>query len=219
MDIFLKFGSERDMNDLLLNGTIYCKPISYFAQKDDSCRFDKNELVVRMHYHENSIIHLIPIDEPTKKITLNASNLRHRVSLANPVGNLYCLFLTTIDTSLPIIHSPFDARLKEFGTHCVGILNNTEFFRRIFDQLKKNKIEYGNDDITYKDLSKFTGKKDLFTKGIEYSWQKEYRIQLVTGINEPYVFSIGSIEDIAFIMDTADIENKVFVNASLIKET
>ncbi|MBB5440589.1 hypothetical protein HDC92_004292 [Pedobacter sp. AK017] len=205
------------MTDLVKNGTIYCKPISFFAQKDDSCRFDKNELVVEMQYHEDSLLHLIPLDEPNKIVTLNASQIRHRKIIANPTGNLYCMFLTTIDPSLPILHSPFDARLKEFGSHCVSIHDGDKFFNRIFDHLTKNRVEYSCDEVTYRDLSKFSGEKNMFTKDLAYGWQKEWRLILHTEINEPYIFQIGNLEDIAYIFDTKGIEDKVFVNAALIK--
>ncbi len=219
MDIFLKFGSEKDMNDLLLNGTIYCNPISYFAKFDDGCRFDKNELVVEMNYHENSLLHLIPVSDPNNKITLKTSTLHHKVSIADPTGNIYCLFLVSIDPSLPILNSPFDQRLKEFGTHCVLIHNHKEFFDRIFTHLKSKKINYGNDDVSYRDLTKYTGDKNLFTKGIEYAWQKEWRLFLNTRRNKPYKFKIGNLENIAHIMKTDQIEKMViFSDAVLFNE-
>lgn len=216
MNLFLKFGSERDMSELYNNGTIYCKPISFFAQLDDGCRFDKNELVVELNNDENSLIHLMPVDNPGKLITLNASQVRHRKIIANPTGNLYCLFLVEIDSSLPVLPSPFDGRLEQFGTHCVSVYDNHEFFNRIFDQLNSLGIEFSCNEVTYKDLSKFRGEKDMFTKDSSYAWQKEWRLILHTEVDEPFVFKIGSLEDIAYFFGTERIEDKVFVNAALI---
>jgi len=43
----------------------------------------------------------------------------------------------------------------------------------------------------------FEGDKDFFTKDIAYRYQKEFRIHLGTGLVDPYLFAIGSIDEIA----------------------
>ncbi|MFA4868098.1 MAG: hypothetical protein WC623_07865 [Pedobacter sp.] len=195
------------MTDLLKNGTIYCNPISEFAKLDDSCRNDKDELTTMMEYSGNTILFLSEDRDFKNPIIVDLKNTRYKEFVIKPVGNLFCLF--TLDfKNTPDDHTiTLDEQLKEFGTHVVLINDSNEFAKRVVNQLNMDGIQFKHGKIGYKDFSKYTGKKSFFSKDLKYSYQNEYRLHLLTAKNEPYKINIGSIEDIAVLMETKDIKS------------
>lgn len=186
--------------DLLENGTIYCSPISTFANHSDGGRYDKDELVTRMVNMEGEIIEISPVDEPDKKLYIRLQTGYYREVINNPTGNLYCMFTLELEEA-PVGHV-FELEEKmgeEFGEYFVFIQNSKEFTKRVAQELNKRRIKFLDKRVKYSDFTKLSGDKDLFMKDELYAYQKEYRLFLNTGLNEAYKLKIGSIREIASI--------------------
>ena len=124
-------------------------------------------------------------------------NIIYKEHISKPIGNLYCLFNYEPKNYKKDKWYILDQRLKAFGSHFLLIRNSSEFAERFRKALNKLSIEFDSGKIEYQDFSKYSGKKNLFQKSLDYSYQKEVRILLYTGLNIPFKFSIGNIEDIA----------------------
>jgi len=76
------------------------------------------------------------------------------------------------------------------------ILRQDIFIERLNDALAKLDFKTCMKPVEYLDLSKYSGKKNLFQKNLKYSWQEEFRIILYTNKykrNDPFEFSIGKL--------------------------
>lgn len=206
MGIYLKFGSKENTEDLLKNGTVYCNPISYFTnneiKSDYDGRYDFDELVTKFEHTTKGLMWLSPVGSPEKIFKFNIQNMVYKEHISEPIGNLYCLFDYEPENYEKDKWYILDERLKAFGSHFLLIHNSLEFAERIRKALNELSIEFSSGKIEYKDFSKYSGKKNLFQKSLDYSYQKEVRMLLNTGLNIPFEFSIGNIEDIAQIFSS-----------------
>lgn len=202
MVLYFKFGAEKDMLDLLRNGTIYCNSLSYFAKEHKSGRYDTDELVVKVvtKFDCKTVFY----NEQGVKMKIYSTQTKDVVM--NPFGNLYCLYSLNIDNVPVNSYHMFHRNMIDFGSHVVIIKNSYEFMRRLVDELGKSGIAHNKNFINYVSMKGFDGEKDFFTKDIAYRHQKEYRIHLETNSTEPYCFSIGSIENIAEIEEVDNIK-------------
>lgn len=207
MGIYLKFGSEKNILDLLKNGTIYCKEISYFASKQikntTDGRWDFNELVTKMEFTANGFMKLHPIDHPDKIYSFKTENIMYKEHMSNPLGNLYCMFDLEPKKIKQDHWFELDRRLTRFGSHYLLIHNSPEFANRVKNKLKELSIEFKFAKVEYKDFSKYIGDKTIFQKDLKYSYQNEVRLVLNTNMKTSFKFSIGNIEDIS-TMFTSD---------------
>src|SRR5690242_16377038 len=84
----LKFGSEKNMTDLLLNGTIYMNPINKFRLiEDNNLRGDSYEGI-------NQIWNLPPgqFEIPSLNHKGNYISMHLRESYENVFGNIYSMY-------------------------------------------------------------------------------------------------------------------------------
>lgn len=144
MILYFKFGSEKDMLDLLENGTIFCNPLSYFAKNDSSGRFDTDELVVNVktEFDGKTIVY----DEKGRKMRVYSSQTKEVV--LNPVGNIYCLYTLNIENVPLNSYHEFHQNMTDFGTYVVIIRDSMEFMKRLLKKLGDDGIVNGRNFIT-----------------------------------------------------------------------
>ena len=128
-----------------------------------------------------------------------------------------CLYM------LPIHESPYKKLLSyvsnkvyDFGNYYCLITNQVEFENRI----KNSIINYHNKKITsgecfgpveYIDEKGFHGRYGPFRKPFGLSWQKEYRIKVVTqDDNEPFWFEVDNLKDITIWGEISELLNGMF---------
>lgn len=110
--------------------------------------------------------------------------------------------------------------LKVFGDKCILLNNPMAFINRIEDAALKNdfdvyheKINYyaKNEQIHFKDVIK-NKYKCAYWKRMRYNYQSEFRILCDFNLKfrENYVLDIGSIRDIAKVVEANDILNTYF---------
>jgi len=209
---FIKIGKYEHMKSLQTEGIVHCKPIQYFASlKDEQFRGDDLETVTDLRYSEKVKVHFLPIGEPSNRelITFDNTDVLIKSQIIGHCGNLFCLYaLNMLDFPL---HQPVDFSLDcDLGTHALVIQSN-EFFEKIESLLEGMEIDYEMGFVEYKDFSKFTGSKTFFEKDIKFTPQNEYRIWIGYRREEDLNITIGSIEDISYLLPIEELRNKVLI--------
>jgi len=191
----LKFGSEKDMRDLINNGTIYLNPIHKFrAIEDNNLRGDSYEGIKRIWNLPSGIFEI-----PYLSYRGNYISMHLRESYENILGNIYSLYCISshgFDTPKDFY---IDERVKEFGTHFVFIKDIPLFFDRIKHQLLLTGHNFYHGFVEYYDKTKMNGEITVFQKPNEFEYQKEFRFYLESKNILPLSFRIGRLSNIAEI--------------------
>lgn len=202
--LYLKFGSYENLVELQTKGLIYCNTLHHFTKVEDGkVRGDKDETCIDMKFLGKGTTFTIKKmkDYPDEKpISFKVDDAQLKTFERDHIGNMYCLstiaFNDVSGDSIPL----YDINCHKFGSHVLFIMNSAEFMNRIINKLEELKLQFEIKSVEYKDLSKYTGKKDLFVKDISYAYQKEVRIFIKTTLNDIFTFEIGSIEEISKII-------------------
>ena len=203
--VYIKFGQKEHLEKMQKEGLFYCNTITFFSKLEDDLRGDPFESVSKLKYYEKAIFQLKPVNEPSAEWkSLNANDVLYKEHFEEPLGNLFCMSAFKMTPKKEISLFNFDERFLEKFEYCLMILRQDLFIERL--QLALAKLEFKTciKLVEYYNLHKFSGSKTLFQKDIKYNWQEELRIVLYTDkyeMNDPYRFSIGSIEDISEIID------------------
>ncbi|ARV14665.1 hypothetical protein [Polaribacter sp. SA4-12] len=212
MDIgfLMKFGSEKNMNDLLKNGTIYCNPLSYFQKLDkDGFIADKLEGTISIKNFSEEKNHILTINPKSKKpIKMKIKTAQMRGFYNNLEGNVYCLYALRYSNIINEKRYKIDERMmNDDYTHCVLIEKVGEFLKRIQNELKKQNVSFNWDLVKYHDFGIDKSEMTLFHKSKNFEFQKEFRILLKTSKLEPFSIKIGDISDIASLYDSKIIKD------------
>lgn len=208
----LKFGSEKNINDLYKNGTIYMSPFEQF-QKTEKNKFrgDKSEGTIFLENYPDPSKYRIEI----KDMVTGESISRKPKSLSKvykdlSAGNLYsmyCIKSTEMDINKNFRVSE---KMKEFGTHFLFIHNPKVFKEKIELAFRENNLAYRANAVTYYDDKIYSGSLSLFHKKMDHSYQKEFRIISRNFKTEPIILKLGSLENISRIVETKRLEHLEF---------
>lgn len=202
--MYMKFGEKKHLEQMQKDGTFYCNTITYFSQLEDESRGDSFESVIKLKYFDKAIFQIRDANDSSAEwLNLNTNNVSYNEHYKEPLGNLFCMSAFTISIGNEISTFQFNERFLKFE-YCFMIMNQPLFMERLESALEKLPIEFCKGNVEYIDLKKYSGRKTLFQKDIKYNWQEEYRVVLNTDhykTNAPFIFSIGSIEDISQIFD------------------
>ena len=204
-----KFGSEKNMTDLLENGTIYFNTIDYFQRlEEQGLRGDNYEGTTKItNYHEYDNLKVtFTIPETGKKIPLNPTKFHLREFLSDIKGNLYSMYCLRPKDIIDVEDFKIDKRVKEFGTHFVLIKDIGKFINQVCDELEKLKMDYRTKQVEYYEKDKINGEISLFNKMKNFEYQNEFRIVLYNDEMEPKILQIGSIKDFAEIFPTSALD-------------
>lgn len=195
---FIKFGSKTAIQDLFENGTIYCNPIHFFKTLEDSYRGDNYEGTT---YIKNYPPGQFKISIAGKSIDqdFNYLNLHLKGAYDKMLGNiysLYCLSSNVLRGDKPVT---LDKRLKDFGEYAILIKDNPRFLEKVEKAIQKKKLSYDYGLVKYYDKHIYTGSVDVFNKPSEYAYQNEFRIYIQRKSDEPIIFNIGNLKEIAEI--------------------
>lgn len=204
--MFLKFGEEKYMRDLFENGTIYMNQIDFFRKAEDGkLRGDKYEGVSEVFNYPPGQFKLTDSKTGAFIHEGNYLSLHTACSYENVLGNIYSLFaISSFGCEEPSTFK-IDVDNKKFGSHCVMIKNLPEFLSRMKKAFNDKSIPFHGGFVHYYDRYTANGKIDLFSKPLEYEFQKEFRFYADTEKETPLVLQIGSLSDIAEIRSTIEI--------------
>ena len=196
--MFLKFGSEADINDLYENGTIYMNPIDRFRKiEDEELRGDKYEGVNRIWNLPSGEFEIPSIKRKVKYISMHLKE-----NYKNVLGNIYSIYCIS-SYGFP---SPndflIDKKVERFGSHFLMVKDNQRFLQLIEDKLNLLGLKFDHDFVRYYDKKSINGQITLFQKPNEFEYQKEFRIYVDSALLTPLVFKIGSLKNIAEVHKT-----------------
>jgi hypothetical protein len=86
-------------------------------------------------------------------------------------------------------------KFSEFGNAVLLIENPNEFFTRIENELKKQRLDYRIGLVNYYNPFTKIGSLSVYDKKEEHSYQHEIRIWINYAENKPIIIKIGSIKD------------------------
>ncbi|WP_147309592.1 hypothetical protein [Marixanthomonas ophiurae] len=198
---FLKFGEEKYLKKLLINGTIYCNSLDYFQNlEEQGLRGDNYEGTTRIYnYHEYKYFSVKIKDSRTgEQFPINPTKLHVREFFSEMKGNMYSLYCIRPKDIIDVEKFKIDSRVKDFGSHFL-IINAQEFLKRFFKVLDKSNIEFTALNVNYYEKNRHNGNLTLFDKSNEFEYQNEFRFLIKRDNSNPIEFEIGNIEDIAKI--------------------
>jgi hypothetical protein len=193
--VFIKFGSEVNMLDLIDNGTVCMNSLQNFRQIEDNyLRGDSYEGIFKLWNLPAGSFEI-----PTINYKGHYEHFHLAKRYKTTFGNLYSLYSVSSNWIEDPEEFQIDARVIEFGSHAVVIKDLPEFFRRMESKLKVTGHEFHHSFVEYYDKNAFNGEATVFQKPIEFAYQREFRFFLQREAITPISLSIGSMRDIAEI--------------------
>jgi hypothetical protein len=199
--MFLKFGKEEHIKDLYYNGTIYMNSIQYFRKiEDGELRGDMYEGISRIKNYPPGQFEI-----PTLGFKGNYLALQIRQSYETVLGNIYSLYCISSRGWDDPKDFKIDEKNKRFGSHCLLVKDNVKFLSLIEEKLKELNVKFRHNFVEYYDKDKVDRAINLFEKPLEFENQKEFRIYVERISDKPFIFSIGSLTEIAELHRSTDI--------------
>jgi hypothetical protein len=197
--MFLKFGKREYMNSLVTKGEVFLNTRKFYSDIDD---------VEIGDYWEG-----IDAIMQTDRISISYINKVHWQTLAldTPIalsddskvkGNIYCMYGIRLNhfNEEPLLHNIPTQVTCNFGDTMV-LIKPTEFLDRIKAELKKQGYSFESRFVEYYNEKEIDGAVNPFQKRNIFSHQSEYRIFVANNKDEPIKITIGSIEDIAQVIN------------------
>lgn len=199
VSLLIKFGKKEHLEPLLKEGLIYMRNIDYFrqyeAQQPKHLRGDRYEGYESIS--QNQTLFFPDTRSLIENITIWGTNHTFK-------GYIYCLYALFPSQSLNTI----DNRMADFGEYALIIQNPNEFINRIKKYGEENNLFPNWDKVRYYDESKKNGLLTPFMKRSLYSYQSEARIYIHSKTPKEYfTFKLGSLEDIAYIVESSTLFN------------
>lgn len=212
--LLIKFMDEQYVDSFISDGLLYMNNIQYFRDYEDS------DPALRGDAHEGLSASLLP-----KNITLEI-NGRVITDAVGKVDIRQChqdetnIYSMTIISDQDILSSGenglhLSSNFEKFGNKAVFIGGSdiSEFWRRLKNAIENDQSIYTLEEdnavakkVNYVERELHHSQLSVFNKFSEYAWQHEWRIALKqTKCVGPLPLKIGSLADIAHVVDTTDI--------------
>ena len=222
--LLMKFSTERDHAEELLDGILHCNRVSWFRDLGDPNRGDKHEgsrlmeggeLSVRDdetgHWHPLDTVGPVRFNHPAvDNLALFCTSLVRSERHELPCQHMVDEFMVQLEASLPTF--------VNMGEHAVVIRDMQAFFRRVDAATKRERYTFQARAVNYYDsyplrllLEPDDSIEPAFHKHASYHLQREHRLAIETYREDTDVvrLDIGSIRDIAMYMETAALLNQL----------
>ena len=229
----VKIYSEKEHADKFLRGEMFARRLSWFRklkgedERSEDGRSDEYEGAAVLPKDE-SILNLEAHDllsgEVRRIPTISGDDLANpliiRTDLSGDI-HLFCMYAfhgndfqqtEASDIADYKEHLQLDERCLRLGAYTVAITDGREFIKRAGNAIVQQGykgccklVEYYDPNVGVSIDSR--SREVIFTKQEDLSYQREYRIAIDTGTTgcNPITLNIGAIHDIAFLMNTDDI--------------
>ena len=221
--MLVKVFSEQDHADRFLRGELYARRLSWFKNLEgDDERRDEHEAAAVLPRDGTTITMETVVDGKLQEVRIAKDGLASPIVMKLKYFdhlNLFCMSAFPSDDFKPVSYASAEGQLQQlklpesflnFGKYAVVIKDIDEFFCRIAKASRQSEFQVFRRLVAYYDpeIGNPLHPDDfriVFAKRKEFAHQREYRIAIDTGTtdHEPITFNIGSIEDIAFCLDTA----------------
>lgn len=198
---------------------MYFETLKYFRDLKDGgeLRGDPNEALSQVYYGSQlTTLTMTTQDGTVYDLTdpsngVNVQSLEMRYSEAERL-NVFCMYAVTPQSVY------IDPRCLKFGSHCVYIYNKQAFLNRLWRAYKTEGTFQAikTDLVRYVDEGVHSGEFAPFCKYKPYAYQSELRIALSPPSGKPFVLRIGSIEDIAEIGLSQDLNSMLSIGHNLL---
>jgi len=201
-----------------LAGKMLARPLSYFRKTEDAARRDSEEGAIPLPI-EDIVLTIAPSGQQPQVF----SDMLAAEIAPNWVREwrIFCMCAIHNGSFEDIYalrdHVRISDRCLAFGRHAVVIRDVGEFFKRVNRTLSektrggtKRLVEY----YSRGDIRRLYDKRLLFQKHEFFREEKEFRMAFRPTIltrDEGYILDIGDIRDIAYIMDSEDINTTLEV--------
>ena len=196
--VFLKFGKEEHLQQLVTEGEIFCNTFSYFKKKEqNSQRYDQDEFIDL--YHQKEDVKGIIINgrkfQPAGPVKLTTGEV--------PYTHIFCLTAIRIDDLRDGDALYSEKSWEDFpGDHIVLIFNPAEFIHRLKSEIVRQGLRCEWRPIEYVDPQSYSGAMGPFKKLNDFAWQQEYRIAVYHPEefeeNRAVSLKLGALTDIAY---------------------
>lgn len=195
----LKYGEKKYMHSLITKGEVFLNTRKYYQDIEDQKIGDFWEAIDEI--------------KQANRISISYVNKVHWETLATdtpigindnskPKGNVYCMYGVRLNHfNEKLLHIVSKKVECNFGDTIV-LIHAEEFLNRIQIQLSKQGYSFESRFVQYYNPKEIDGKIDAFQKRNIFSHQSEYRIYVAHNKDLPLKITIGSIEDIAQIINS-----------------
>ncbi|WP_339495078.1 hypothetical protein [Pseudomonas sp. RA_105y_Pfl2_P56] len=212
--LLIKFMDEQYVDSFINEGLLFMNNIQFFRAYEDS------DPALRGDVHEGLSASLLP-----ENITLEI-NGRVITEAVGKIDIRKCrqdetnIYSMTIITDQDILNSGehglhLSSNFSKFGNKAVFICGSdiSKFWNRLKSSIDDNQFIYTLEDnniiggkVNYIERALHHSRLNVFNKFKEYAWQHEWRIALnqTTRVG-PLPLKIGSLADIAHVIDTIDL--------------
>ncbi|MCP3660379.1 MAG: hypothetical protein GY830_08790 [Bacteroidetes bacterium] len=210
LQFLLKFHEKKIIEDMYENGAIFMNTIDYFENTENKVKKDKNENITHLSQSNK----MLKFNIAGKNMQL-VKNTQVKIKCSNYMRNVYThkfsFFGLYSDDKYEIGEKIFDKKMLEHGKYLLLILNPKEFFKRFLQVLKDEIIQYYCDRVQYINEKIYEGEMGPFKKFEKFAYEKEYRICINHSkvYDHSVTFKIGNLKDIAYIISSSDLKNKV----------
>ncbi len=224
LGFLMKFCTEKDHAEELLDGILHCNRVSWFRDLGDPNRGDKHEGSRLMEGGELSVrddetgqwypletLGPVRFNHPAvDNLALFCTSLVRSERHEFPCQEMVDEFIRQLEVSLPTFIS--------MGAHAVVIRDTHAFFRRVDAATKRERYTFRAEPVNYYDsyplqllLEPNDSIEPAFHKHESYRLQRELRLAIEThrGDTDVVRLDIGSIRDIATCMKTDALLNKL----------
>ena len=193
----IKFGQKEHLEALRSDGLLYMKSLADFAKLESD--------IARGDGYEGTTHIIQPQHVGDLTLDLNARGrgkfAANPLDLAGPIRiglnrtsecNVYCMFAITG----PIDGELVDSRNLAFGDCFVLVLNVNEFLNRVARATSQARLDCSCGPVEYFDSADYSGEVGRFRKRSLFAHQREFRIVVEPGCDQPRKLLVGSLVDI-----------------------
>lgn len=207
----LKFSKNRiHLQDLYENGRLYMNTVDYFKKLESgtgqSDELESATLVVEL---TNSTVKYEHPQHGSGILKIKSGALHNYM-----MGNIACFYGLynehfTNESGGLNIHEDV---IKDFGEYVLFIHDIGTFFDRFTALMHKENYLYrrGRVDYGYKIMPYMEKELDFFSKQKKYSYQSEYRFYIDTGLDKEFILEMGSLKDIAWLLNADQLKQFKF---------
>ncbi len=198
---FVKFGQKEHLESLQKKGAMYLNTLRYFI-KLESISGDKDEAMDHFYQGSKTRAVIIPHGQG------GAAPINGLISMGSKKGedlerNVFCLHAIT--NTEPELHSNNLRR----NDHALIISNPRVFLKMFKDAADKQMVAFQQGFVKYVDRKIHHGEMGCFVKFKEFETENEFRFLKKQGTGRPFIFEIGSLEEISAIVETKDVLDKI----------
>ncbi len=213
INFLIKIGEKQYMNNLLTKGELYFNTYKYFRTQDEA---EKKELLEALRDNrppsgeclspyrrdndeglEQRIAGSLKFQIQGKEFSIKEANLN---LFQDRYSHLYCMY--AIDKRIAHKTYRFDERNTKFGESAIFIKNPNVFIERVKTAIVKLDQDCTYMPVIYYNEESKPAKLTPFHKASYFDFQNEFRIVTNVAAPQAFILKIGSIEDIAFEIES-----------------